>query len=356
MRTLTRRVTEQEVRHGRAPLVSVIVPAHNAEATLLETIDSIRHQTLSDFELIVIDDGSTDQTLARVQSVRDPRIRIFTYPNQGLAASRNRGIEWSAGEFISFIDADDTWTPDKLELQLDALRQRPGAALAYSWTAFVDSDGRFLFAKEPSRFEGDVYADLLQNCFVASGSNILVRRNCAAAVGGFDATLEAAHDWDFCLRIAARWPFAVVPRYQILYRISESTMSANVVRVERSCLLLCESAFGRTHAVPFRARAETLSNVKQYAAFLYLSRTTGLDFRKEAGRKLAESIRLYPRTLLKRKTWHLLLTWSVLAALPSRIRRCAVMMLLRAYGRWLWLWRPDVRQLVAFSGSLKLSS
>ena len=184
MRTLTRRVAEQEVRHRPAPLISIIVPAYNAEATLLETIDSIRHQTFSDFELIVIDDGSTDQTLAHVQSVRDPRVRIFTYPNQGLAASRNRGIEWSAGEFISFIDADDMWTPDKLELQLDALRRRPGAALAYSWTAFVDSDGRFLFAKEPSRFEGDVYADLLRNCnFVASGSNILVRRSCAVAVG-----------------------------------------------------------------------------------------------------------------------------------------------------------------------------
>lgn len=357
MRTLTRRVAEQEVRHRPPPLISVIVPAYNAEATLLETIDSIRHQTFSDFELIVIDDGSTDRTLARVQSVRDPRVRIFTCPNQGLAASRNRGIEWSAGEFISFIDADDMWTSDKLELQLDALRRRPGAALAYSWTAFVDSDGRFLFAKEPSRFEGDVYADLLRDCnFVASGSNILVRRSCAIAVGGFDATLEAAHDWDFCLRVAARWPFAVVPRYQILYRISESAMSANAVRAERNCLLLCERAFGRTPSVPFRTRAESLSNVKQYVAFLYLSRTTGLDFRKEAGRKLAESVRLYPRTLLTRKTWHLLLTWSALAALPSRMRRRAVMMLLRTYGRWLCLWRRDVRQLAAFSGSLKLLS
>jgi glycosyltransferase involved in cell wall biosynthesis len=339
------------------PLISVIVPAYNAEATLLETIDSIRHQTFSDFELIVIDDGSTDQTLGRVQSVRDPRVRIFTGLNQGLAASRNCGIEWSAGEFISFIDADDIWTPDKLELQLDALRRRPGAALAYSWTAFVDSDGHFLFAKESSWFEGDVYADLLRNCnFVASGSNILVRRSCAVAVGGFDATLEAAHDWDFCLRIAARWPFAVVPRYQILYRISESAMSANAVRAEQNCLLLCERAFGRTPGVPFWARAESFSNVKQYVAFLYLSRTTGLDFWKEAGRKLAESIRLYPRTLLTRKSWHLLLTWTVLAALPSRMRRRAVMMLLRTYGRWLWLWRRDVRRLATFPGSLKLSS
>jgi glycosyltransferase involved in cell wall biosynthesis len=328
------------------PLISVIVPAYNAEATLLETIDSILQQTFFDFELLVIDDGSTDGTLARVRSVRDPRVRSFTCPNGGLAVSRNRGIEWSVGEFLAFIDADDMWTPDKLERQLDALRRRPSAALAYSWTAFIDSDGRLLFVKEPSWFEGDVCTDLLRNCnFVASGSNLLVRRSCAVAVGGFDATLEAAHDWDFCLRIAARWPFAVVPRYQILYRISESAMSANAVRAEQNCLLLCESAFSRTPGISARTRAETLSNVKQYAAFLYLSRTTGLNFRNEAGRKLAESIRLYPRTLLTRKAWHLLLTWLLVAPLPSLVRRRVVMTLLRAYGRWSYLCRPDVREL-----------
>ncbi len=156
-----------------------------------------------------------------------------------------------------------------------------------------------------------MYADLLRNCnFVASGSNILVRRSCAVAVGGFDTTLEAAHDWDFCLRIAARWPFAVVPRYQILYRISESAMSANAVRAERNCLLLCERAFSGTPGVPLRTHSQSLSNVKQYVAFLYLSRTTSLNFWKEAGGKLAESIRLYPRTLLTCKTWYLLLQRS----------------------------------------------
>lgn len=167
---------------------------------------------------------------------------------------------------------------EKLELQLDALRRHPGAALAYSWTAFVDSAGRFLFAKDPHRIEGEVYSRLLRDHFVASGSNFLMRRSCAVAVEGFDATLEAAHDWDLCLRIAAQWQFAVVPRYQILYRLSESAMSGNAVRAERNCLLLPEKGFDRIPGVSFQTRAESLSNVKRYAAFLYLSRTTGLDF------------------------------------------------------------------------------
>jgi hypothetical protein len=103
--------TEQPEPHRPAPLISLIIPTYNAAATLLQTIDSIRLQTFSDFELIVIDDGSTDPTHARAQSVQDPRVRISTYPNQGLASSRNRGIELSRGEFLAFIDADDLWTP-----------------------------------------------------------------------------------------------------------------------------------------------------------------------------------------------------------------------------------------------------
>jgi glycosyltransferase involved in cell wall biosynthesis/N-acetylneuraminic acid mutarotase len=328
------------------PLISVVVPACNAEATLSATIDSVRRQTLQDFELIVIDDGSTDGTLRCLENVDDPRLRVFSFPNGGLAAARNRGIEKSCGEFITFIDGDDLWTPDKLERQLDALRRCPDAALAYSWTAFIDQRGKYLFAKEPSRAEGDVYAELVRGCFVASGSNILVRKRCVDEVGAFDTTLGAAQDWEFCLRLAARWPFAVVPRYQILYRIWEGAMSANAERCEQACLMICDRAFGQGN-LPARRRRESLSNVKQYIAFLYLTRHTGHDLRRRAGRKLAESIRAYPRTLLTGKTLHLLLAWLLLHGLPARRWRPPVMTLLRWHGRWTMIWRREVRELIA---------
>jgi glycosyltransferase involved in cell wall biosynthesis len=326
-----------------APLISVVIPAYNAEATVLETIESVRAQTFSAFELIVIDDGSTDGTVARLGTVHDPRLRILSYTNAGLAAARNRGLETSAGEFVSFIDADDLWTRDKLELQVAALRRQPAAAVAYSWTAFVDVAGDFLFAKEPSCRDGDVYADLLRGNFVASGSNILVRRTCALAVGCFDTSLDAAHDWDFCLRVAARWPFALVPRYQILYRISEGAMSANAERAERECLVVCERAARAQASRRLPRREESQAAVKQYAAFLYLTRAGSLDFPTRARHKLVESIRLHPRTLLARKTWCLLLACLALPWLPARMRRPAVMMLTRSYGRCSALWRPAVR-------------
>lgn len=337
-----------------SPVISVVVPTYNAQATLLETIDSIRRQTFSDFELIVIDDGSTDDTLRRLQGVHDPRLRVFRYPNAGLAEARNRGIDRSRGEFISFIDADDLWTPDKLALQLDALRRHPEAALAYSWTAFIDRKGSYLFAKEPCHFEGDVHADLLRSCFVASGSNILVRRSCVEAVGSFDTALGAAQDWDFCLRVAARSSFVVVPHYQVLYRIWEGAMSANAERCEQACLTICDRAFSRVSDVRGRRRRESLSNVKQYVAFLYLTRQAGLHFRREAGRRLAQSIYLHPQTLLTRKTLHLLIAWSFLQFLPSRMWRPAVIALLRCYGRWLTLRRREVRELVKATSGHRL--
>jgi glycosyltransferase involved in cell wall biosynthesis len=328
-----------------SPLVSVVIPAWNAEATVLDTVRSVLRQTFSAFELIVIDDGSTDATVELLRRVDDPRVRVHRCPNAGLPAARNRGIERSTGEFVSFIDADDEWTPDKLELQLRALRESPGAGLAYSWTAFIDRRGDFLFAKERSRSEGDVYEDLVRHCFLASGSNALVRRSCLEEVGGFDTTLAAAQDWDLYLRIAARWPFALVPRYQVLYRLTDDTMSGNAARCEAACLTVLERALGRMGNAPARLRSESLSNLEQYVAFLYLSRAPGPDAHPRAGAKLARCVTTCPRTLLTRKTLNLLATWLLLHLLPARRRRAAVTSLLRWHGRLTALLRPDVREL-----------
>ena len=116
------------------PTISVVIPAYNAAKTILETIDSVRQQTFSDFEVIVINDGSNDNTAELVNAVADDRLRLFSYENGGAAIARNRGIDHVSGEFIAFLDADDLWTPDKLELQLEALQKHPEAGVAHSWT------------------------------------------------------------------------------------------------------------------------------------------------------------------------------------------------------------------------------
>ena len=325
------------------PLISVIVPAFNAEASILETVATVRAQTFHDLEILVIDDGSTDDTLSRLTGVRDERLRLLSFENGGLSAARNRGIEHSSGEFLAFIDADDLWTPEKLQSQLEALRRRPDAGIAYSWTAFVDDDGRFLFAKEPLQFEGDVYADLLRECFIASGSNVMIRRRCVDSIGPFDVNLRSAEDWEYWLRVAAHWPFVVVPRYQVLYRLSTRSMSSEVGTIEAASMTVLDRAIEAAPPGVECRREECLANVKQYVSFLYLTRASGPDVVVQAGRRLREAIRLYPRTLLRSKTRRLIGAWLLLRVVPRRAAPRVVRGLLRLHGRWMALRTAQLR-------------
>ncbi|HEY9644835.1 MAG TPA: glycosyltransferase [Chroococcidiopsis sp.] len=228
------------------PLVSVVIPVYNGENTIRETIQSVLGQTFSDFELLIINDGSTDSTLEILSAIADPRLQVHSYPNAGLAASRNRGIAIATGELISFIDADDLWTADKLEAQVNALAQHPNSAIAYSWTNCIDDNGKFLRQGSHVSANGHVYAQLLTNNFVDSGSNVLVRRAAFDKTGGFDPTLKAAEDWDMWFRLAAHYEFVAVPKPQVLYRVSTRSMSTNVIRQETESLKVLQRAFAHS--------------------------------------------------------------------------------------------------------------
>src|SRR5919199_14579 len=153
------------------PLISVIIPVFNGEKTIQKTIESVLTQTVTDFELLVINDGSQDGTLEIVERIQDVRIKVFSYPNAGPSTSRNRGISHATSEYISFIDADDLWTPDKLEAQLKALQENPKAAVAYSWTDYIDESSQLLKRGGYMTVNGDVYPQLLLIDFIANGSN-----------------------------------------------------------------------------------------------------------------------------------------------------------------------------------------
>jgi len=225
------------------PVISVILPVYNGELTIEETVKSVLNQSFLDFELIIIDDGSSDSTLDILAKFQDPRLKVFSYPNSGLSASRNRGIELARGEFISFIDADDLWTSGKLEAQINALRENTGADVSYSWTDFIDESGNSLGYGIHHSANGYVFPNLLEFFFIGSGSNALIRKQVFEEVGDFDETLTSAEDWDMFLRLAARYHFAAVPKPQILYRITDYSMSRNVIRQERECLKVVERTF-----------------------------------------------------------------------------------------------------------------
>lgn len=302
------------------PAISVIVPVYNAERTILETLASVQQQTFSDFELLIVNDGSSDATLELVQEVIDKRIQVFSYTNAGVSVARNRGIAHATGEFVSFLDADDLWAPDKLELQVAALRQHPEAGVAYSWTHLIDEVGNFLHAGEPVAFEGNVYTKLLVRNFIYSGSNGLIRRQAIESVG-FDPTLTHGEDWEFYLRLAACWPFVVIPKPQIFYRQTSESASSKVEVTEKAIQRAIEKAFLMAPQELQYLKNQNLANLYQYLTGIRLACVTNISQLEEASQKLQMAIRLYPQTLLNRTTQRYVLKCLMMRILSPKFAK-----------------------------------
>ena len=310
------------------PLVSVVIPAYNSESTILETVQSVLQQTLTDFELIVIDDGSTDGTLSILKQIKDSRLNVFSYQNGGLATARNRGIERAAGQFVTFIDADDLWMPDKLEKQVAALQASPSAGVAYSWTKAMDHSGQRFYEGCSESYAGNVYAQLLRCNFITSGSNVMMTREAIASSGVFDSTLRYCEDWDYYLRIARSWPFACVPHYQILYRQTAGSLSTNVSKMEEAYERVCDRAFKDASKHVQQIRPECLARVNQHLAQLHLKshglKSHGLKGQgnrsslRNAAAKLWQAARLWPKILLDSKTKRLLVKLLILWLSPAQ--------------------------------------
>ncbi|MBD2577590.1 glycosyltransferase [Oscillatoria sp. FACHB-1406] len=249
------------------PKVSAIIPAYNAEKTLRDTIQSVRQQTFTDWELIVIDDGSTDSTADIIKAIPDDRIHVFSFPNAGLAESRNRGIDRARGEFVAFLDADDLWTTDKLAAQVEALEQHPEAAVAYSWTDYIDESGQFLRSGMHVTANGDVYQKLLLGNFLENGSNPLIRKQAFQKVGQFDKLVPTCQDWDMYLRLSAQYPFVAVPFPQVLYRVSPNSMSFNFDRHEAGALQAISKTFATAPQSLRYLKKFSLANFYKYMTF-----------------------------------------------------------------------------------------
>lgn len=248
-------------------LISVIIPAYNAQETIKETIESVLKQTLSSIELIIINSSSTDATLEVISKIDDSRIKVYNYSKANVAVNRNRGFNHATSDFITFIDADDIWVSNKLEAQYKAFMKNPDVGVVYSWTNCIDENGKFLRKCSHVRWSGDVYSKFLLDDFIGSGSNVMIRRQAYIEVGGFDESLTNAQDTDMWLRLSARYNFALVPEAQILYRIRNDSMSSNVVGLEKSNLTIIERAFAHH-------KAENLQHLKRYSIanlYKYLS-------------------------------------------------------------------------------------
>lgn len=223
------------------PLVSVILPAYNAARFIRATIESVLRQTFSRFELIVVDDGSTDATAAIIAEAAryDPRIILLHQPNSGVAAARNRAIEHARGRYIAPIDADDLWFPEKLFKQVQAIeRAQEGTGAIYAWSVRIDSSGNITHRKPRPELRGWLYPAFAYKNF-CSASAPLIRRDCLVKVGAYDPSLraqnaEGCEDLDLLLKLAEYFDFELVPEFLLGYRLWDGSMSCKVAAMDRS--------------------------------------------------------------------------------------------------------------------------
>jgi len=303
------------------PTISVIIPVYNGAKTIDRTINSVLLQTFSDFEIIVIDDGSIDETLEVVGRIGDLRIKVYSYSNTGVSAARNHGINHAQGEYVSFIDADDLWTGDKLAAQYQALQDHPQAQVAYSWTDWIDENDRLLRPAAHMSLEGNIYANLLIIDFMGCGSNPLIHKQALLTVGGFDPVLRGGEDWDLWIRLAAQYEFVCVRSPQVLYRQVQNSASKDLELMERDGSRVITKSFQQAPASLQYLRFYALGNF--YKAMLYRSLATTLS-RKEAlesTKYLYRSIGNDPSFIKAKVTWKIIFLLCSTFLLPQSINQ-----------------------------------
>jgi glycosyltransferase involved in cell wall biosynthesis len=232
------------------PKVSIIIPAYNSEQYLRATIESVLAQSYVDYEVIVVDDGSSDGTKALVIGLGGP-IRYIYQSNSGPAAARNTGIDAATGELICFLDADDSWTHDKLRVQVEFMERHSNVGLLFSDAEEYDESGvqcpsllatsRFYSEIARESLVGEAFQKLLEENFIPT-STVMARRACFDATGLFDVALRGPEDRDMWSRIAVHFPIACIPRVMGRKRAVMASVSRDVESTLRSRIHLWNKA------------------------------------------------------------------------------------------------------------------
>jgi glycosyltransferase involved in cell wall biosynthesis len=289
--------------------ISVVIPAYNSARYIRETLESVLAQTYPPLEIIVVDDGSTDETSAIVQSFAS-RVRLLQQEHQGVSEARNFGIQQAKGDYIAFIDSDDLWLPEKLALQAACIIEKQVVWVSCFADYLNDSDGRILYNYRRKLYEGDVLEKLFLKTFIRSPTP-LVKRTVFEEVGYFNEDFEtrATEDTDMWLRIAAIYPLGVVRQVLAFVRLhpASTTSRQSVDEKMRSKLLRVDQAVAR--------QPQRLARYKNRAlARIYLSSGTTLlkQGEYERARLLIDKARsLNPYRLETQAHWLILHTGEI---------------------------------------------
>jgi glycosyltransferase involved in cell wall biosynthesis len=230
----------------------VIIPCYNQARFLPEAIESVLDQTYPRREIVVIDDGSSDDTSRIAASYKEAR--AIRQPNQGVAQARNRGLRETSGECVVFLDSDDRLRPRALEAGLEALRRSPDAAFSYGWSDLIASDGRFLGPSHRRIVQGDLYTSLLRQNLMQT-LTMLFRRGPIEATGGFGTGLDGAEDYELWLRLARSHGAAACREVVADYRLHPASLSRKADLMSRSVLRVLQLQAAYVSGVSEREQA-----------------------------------------------------------------------------------------------------
>jgi glycosyltransferase involved in cell wall biosynthesis len=222
--------------HPSTKAISAVIPAHNASPFLAETIESILAQTFEEWELLIIDDGSKDNTaeIAKSYSQKDSRIQLVQQINKGVSAARNVGVQLTQGQFIAFLDADDRWLPEKLATHLEHLKLNPEVGVSFGRVEFISYDGKPTGLIASARLTNLKAEHFLYNNPTITTSNLVVRREIFQQLPGFDPDMSYSEDIDWLFRVlcSTQWKIEAINQVLVEYRITEKGLSSDLYRIE----------------------------------------------------------------------------------------------------------------------------
>lgn len=310
--------------NASGPLVSVVIPAYNAETFIERTLYSVLQQTYQNIEVLVINDGSSDSTTNIVERIAkaDSRLHLYHQKNAGVAAARNLGIQQSKGKLIAFIDADDLWHRENLQKQVDCfLKSDASVGLVYSWSYNIDADDQPIWGFSAARIQGVVYKVLLCHNFIGNASATMIRRECFDEVGVYDCSLknskaQGCEDFDLNLRIAERYQFRVVPQFLVGYRKLAHSMSSDYQDMAKFYNLVLDRFRSRHPEIP-----AVLYSLARNSFYIYLCKQ---NLRSKNYKKslywLGQAYKANLFTSLVRPDFYKLLLQSLLSLLFQKIQ------------------------------------
>lgn len=267
------------------PKVSVIIQAYNSMNYLPKTLESILKQTFTDFEVLIINDGSTDNIVKWASQITDPRVKLISQEKQGQSAARNLGVVLAKGDYLAFLDADALWLPTKLEKQVNLLDKNPDVGLVYTWVALIDEHGKPTSTVIKTHAEGNVWQQMIERPTVICSSSPLVRSDCFEKVGLFDRKLSVSADWEMWIRVASCYIFAIIKEPLVFYRQHYNSQSKNCQKLLEDNSAVIEKTFKSVPPELQYIKRRSYGQVYLYLAWRALDNEKyqeAIDFRQQA--------------------------------------------------------------------------